>query len=73
MEKIIKLELIRGGDNPLIRATYKGLFGKIKERDIVKNCVLTDVWVFCNNNEIIYPYSSIKAFYESKELIQIIK
>ena len=63
--KLIKLELIKDGDNPIIRITYKTWYGKKIQRDVIK-CVLKDYWDFMDNGEIVLKFSkSITTFYKS--------
>ena len=74
--KYKKLELIRGGDNPLIRITYEKfrLFGKNKliVRDVVK-CTTRGFekhFIFCDTGSLNHDDEVLTSFYLSKETIQ---
>lgn len=76
-----KFELIRSGDNPLIRITHFetviGFFTNhkvLKVRDVVKDRILisTTNWVFVDTGTMVHRSDPITAFYESQEKEYII-
>lgn len=63
--KYHKFEKIRKGENPIIRVTYKNIWGKFVIKDICKCGDIEGFWVFMDNGKLTHNFDPINNFYKN--------
>lgn len=63
--KYYKFEKIQKGENPIIRITFKKLFGGFVVRDVCKSTFVDKWWVCMDNGEELYDNPAIVNFHNN--------
>ena len=57
--KYYKFKKITGGENPIIRITYKNFWGNLIIKDVIKH---RGWWKFMENGRLVFDYDPIENF-----------
>ena len=61
-----KFEKIQGGENPIIRVTYKTWWGKKIVKDVCKCSTVEGFWVFMDSGDLTHNFDPLNNFHKSE-------